>query len=271
VKPRRFIELTCGGAAVSISLLGGERARPLVGWRGSKAKYAPAILDALGLAPGMGAESVHLNDAGGWGNAWKTLTRPDLADRVADTLDRWAGSDQEEVWRLATASNDWANGEDAARWLIGIYHSILGAPPSQGGRPGNGFRQDAGNGKPADLRSLSRKVRSVSRTFPHATFATQGDANTLTLPSDARGWYVYIDPPYRGTEGYAHDLSPAWVSVIAKRWATAGATVGVSEGIPLLGLGRGWRAVRVTTVRSSRTQSSKSAEEWVTVYHPPAG
>jgi hypothetical protein len=268
VKPRRFIELTCGGAAVSISLLGGERARPLVGWRGSKAKYAPAILDALGLAPGMGAESVHLNDAGGWGNAWKTLTRPDLADRVADTLDRWAGSDQEEVWRLATAGDDWVNGEDSARWLVGIYHNFLNRPPNRSGTTTTGFRSDAGNGKPADLGSVALLVRQTSRFFPEVTHASRHGAMDVPVPACAEGWVVYIDPPYVGTMGYADDLSRSDVIKVARRWVQVGATVGVSEGVPLLQLGRGWTPVRITGVRSSRTQSSKSAEEWVTVYRP---
>jgi hypothetical protein len=270
--PVRFVELTCGGAAVSISLLGGER--PLIGWRGSKAKYAPAILDALGLAPGVGAESVHLNDAGGWGNAWKTLTRPDLADRVADTLDRWAGADQEEVWRLATASNDWATGEDAARWLVGVHHTVGVAPPRKG-RPGGGFRSNANKGNsgvPTLLRPVAERVRTTARLWPANTIATKGDAQAVPVPADARGWVIYLDPPYLGTDGYQADLSRPSVLALARRWAAAGAVVGVSEAVPLLALGRGWTPVRLTASGSGAGRSVYfgATEEWVTVWRAAA-
>jgi 16S rRNA G966 N2-methylase RsmD len=51
--------------------------------------------------------------------------------------------------------------------------------------------------------------------------------------ANARGAVVYIDPPYQNTTGYAHDLPRADVLDLAQRWNEAGATVAVSEAVPL--------------------------------------
>jgi len=75
---------------------------------------------------------------------------------------------------------------------------------------------------------------------------------------------VYIDPPYRGRQGYGYDMSPEWVEETAKRWRRAGAMVGVSEATPLA-LGPGWTPERLKRRGQTRRSLTQNDDEWLTV------
>ena len=49
IKPKCFFEPFCGSAAVTLRLLGGQRANPPIAYMGSKRGYAAYILANMGL------------------------------------------------------------------------------------------------------------------------------------------------------------------------------------------------------------------------------
>jgi len=102
-KPRLFAELFAGSAAVTLQLLGGVKLGPPIAYMGSKRGYGHAILDALGLAPGSGADAVLLCDGGPWGWAWQALADPSTARAVAEVLRSWRDEDPTALWRRIAA------------------------------------------------------------------------------------------------------------------------------------------------------------------------
>lgn len=102
------------------------------------------------------------------------------------------------------------------------------------------------------------------------------DCDGVTLPA---GTVAYLDPPYYQTTTYAHDIPRPegepyrWVEDIARRWSEAGATVAISEAVPMPGLvAEGWHAVEITHERKGQKRTfSKQKREWLTMNKPPAG
>lgn len=103
MKPRLFVELFAGSAAVSLRLLRADL-RPPVAYMGSKNGLASAILAAAGLHPGEGAEAVLLCDAGPWGWAWQALAVPETCRAVAAVLRSWSGEHPKALWDRLAAS-----------------------------------------------------------------------------------------------------------------------------------------------------------------------
>jgi hypothetical protein len=97
-RPRLFVELCCGSAAVTLKLLGGRHAVPPISYMGSKRGYAVAILGAMGLRSGIGADSVLLCDAGPWAHVWAVLADPGRCAEVAAILRGWADEDPRKLW-----------------------------------------------------------------------------------------------------------------------------------------------------------------------------
>ena len=84
------------------------------------------------------------------------------------------------------------------------------------------------------------------------------------------GSIVYIDPPYVGTTGYAHDLPREQVVELARAWAEAGALVMISEAEPVAGLD-GWHVVEITGDRRGQARTfSRQKREFVTMSAAPA-
>ena len=80
--------------------------------------------------------------------------------------------------------------------------------------------------------------------------------------------YVYIDPPYSGTTGYAAKMPRETVLEVARRWSDAGAVVCVSEAEPLPL--DGWHHVEITGARvGQRRTFSKQQAEWLTMNREP--
>jgi hypothetical protein len=98
------------------------------------------------------------------------------------------------------------------------------------------------------------------------------DATTAPIPDPLpEGTLVFIDPPYVGTTGYAHDLDRPAVVRLAQQWAAAGARVMISEAVPIEALvACGWHAVEVSAMRVGQKRTfSKQQREWVTTSFEP--
>jgi hypothetical protein len=96
-------------------------------------------------------------------------------------------------------------------------------------------------------------------------------AQDVPIPLGASDHFVYIDPPYAKTTGYANDLPRDEVVRIASQWADAGAFVGVSEQEPIPALmDAGWCAVRIDQDRTGQKRTfSRQQGEWLTLSRPP--
>lgn len=145
--------------------------------------------------------------------------------------------------------------------------TLLGAWSYRQGQP------ESGAATPADCHQTSadgvaNRIGS-SATLP-ATI--HDDATTAPIPDPLpAGTIVYMDPPYVGTTGYAHDLDRPAVVRLAQQWAAAGARVMISEAVPIEALvSCGWHAVEITAMRvGQRRTFSKQQREWVTCSFQP--
>ncbi len=90
------------------------------------------------------------------------------------------------------------------------------------------------------------------------------------LPKNA---WVYMDPPYQNTTGYAHDLPREEVVRLARLWREAGANVCISEAEPIPDLvAEGWHVVEITGDRKGRKRTfSKQKREFLTMSREPRG
>ena len=133
-RPRLFVELCAGSAAVSLRLVGGPHANPCIGYQGGKRGYARAILGVLGLRQGLGADEVWLNDAGPWGPVWRVLTTPGKAEEVAAIIRGWKDEEPRALWERLKAEG-WGEltevGEVAA-WAQSRAWTIGNLPPPAG-------------------------------------------------------------------------------------------------------------------------------------------
>jgi len=117
-RPRLFVELCAGSAAVSLRLVGGPNANPILGYQGGKRGYARAILGVLGLRQGLGAHEVWLNDAGPFGAVWQVLVQPGKAEEVAAIIRGWKDEEPRALWERLKAEGwgELTEVGDVARW-----------------------------------------------------------------------------------------------------------------------------------------------------------
>ena len=120
-------------------------------------------------------------------------------------------------------------------------------------------------------------------TFP-ALAVWQGVAEELALPDDLTGFYILMDPPYKGDltgkiTGYKHgDCSRETVLSLARDYSQRGAVVAICESVRLdRDLGDGWTAVDISHARKGQVRSftrnqgnnRKEPQEWVTLNRSP--
>ena len=271
MRVRLFAELCCGSAAVTVRLLGGSSARPPVSYMGSKRGYAGAILDVLGLRAGAGADACLLADPGPWSRVWSVLTLPDGCREVAGHLRGWVGEDPRALWDRLRADKPLEGAttdpRDVAAWLWVVGHGDFSKPPRLSRIYAAPAGDSEGRWKASPPGWLANRVKRAPR-WPTTTIAT--DARVIPLPERLPdGCYVYIDPPYRATTGYAHDLPRADVLDLALRWSDAGAVVAVSEAEPLPL--PGWHHVELTGERVGQKRTfSRQQAEWLTLNRAPA-
>lgn len=185
-----FVELCAGAAAVSLRLLGGPRATPIVSWMGGKRRQASGILAAMGLRPAQGGR-VLMVDAGPWGWVWRVLR--DDGDRVAEVLRGWEGSDPRALWEdLASKPPAEDIAERTAGWLWLQARSASGVPVWWGPE-----REESGWRMGEEPKKAKRRTRTASqcgggyRSADHDTGRTvragQTGHSQRWVASDGRG------------------------------------------------------------------------------------
>lgn len=144
------------------------------------------------------------------------------------------------------------------------------------GDPSSGYRNDSATyergtrGKP--IHGAARVSRNMT-ALPAMRAYLLPDATEVEPERLPEGSWVYIDPPYVGTTGYAHDLPRDEVVRLARLWRDAGAHVAISEAEPIAELvADGWHAHELTTERVGHKRTfSKQQREWLTMTRAPRG
>lgn len=179
-RPRLFAELPAGLAAVSLRLHGGAHCRPPISRMGNKAGYAGAILGALNLRSGQGA------DAYLWAEADPDVAAllccyPDAAMllRIAEIIRSWADEEPRALWnrlRAARKARGVEPGPNPADIMAGWV--LTGAWSMRRGEPGSGYTESrtdtgigAGHGDGA--------VAVAGRCHALANYATIASSNRL--------------------------------------------------------------------------------------------
>ena len=258
-RPTLWAEPFCGTFAVGLALLGGPQVLPPCPWQGGKAAFRAVILEALGLAPGIGAEQVLGLDVSPWAEVWATLIDESARRAIIEQYHVWADvSDQPSFFRHLRQHAP----NDPATWLWMTSRSFSGRGPAAGPKPElhpRGFREYRPEHPARRLEALD------SLRWPVATFA-RASCLAWRWPIDLRGAVVYLDPPYRGTTGYSApgQASRAEVLDLALELHLRGAVVAISEAEPLTL--PGWEFVEITDRRSGlgTRRWSRQAREFLT-------
>lgn len=155
---------------------------------------------------------------------------------------------------------------EVARWVL------LGWQSYRQGMPESGFRATAGGGwpdRPPEAETPAARLDDLPE-LPGCIVPDATEVDPARLPA---GSWVYIDPPYVGTTGYAHDLPRAEVVRLARLWRHAGAHVAISEAEPIAELvADGWHAHELTAERVGQKRTfSKQQREWLTMTRAPRG
>jgi hypothetical protein len=236
-RPTLFVEGCAGVAALSLCLQSGRHARPLVPRIGNKSGYALAILRVLGLRPGEGAARyIWCEPDPGCRLLLEAYRDPALSAGAAALLRAWATEDPRTLFgRLRDEGPpvlEPLTAHEVARW------AYLGRACYRRGMPESGYFGREDQTDPA-LQSAAR----IEALHPMPA----------TIRADIRD---------------AVPIPRADVLEVAHRWHAAGATVAISEAVPLPL--PGWHHVRIDGERrGSRTFSVQQAE-WLTLSHPPA-
>lgn len=250
-----WVEPFAGTLAVWTALHLG-RSMPPIAYMGSKRRYAAAILGALGLSPGQGAQGLVAADPGPWGRCWSILSTPTGVAAVAQELLAWEGREIRGLWAelverpLAPGWTDPGapiTPQDVATYLI-LQSRAAGNVPIYArpagwvghfGSSGQRERPACGKGEArggiGGLKSPATVARRLLHLHLHPwpSFTLYRRAGEILIPADARGHVVHLDPPYQGCTGYAERPALGEVLLLADRWRRAGATVAISETVGL--------------------------------------
>ncbi len=279
-RPAVFVEPCAGLANLSIRLAAGGDSRGPVGRFGSKAKYADAILDLLGLAPGMGADRYLWAEADPAVRAvLRAYPDPEILSGAAEQIAAWEQEDALLLWeRLRHAGPiSETSPEEVARWvaLLSSNRLINVAWDETRGRFSNTGNGGDTFGGP-EFCNLARGRAGLERLvgIEWSPVEVASDARSLlrlATPEESRRAVVFIDPPYRATSGYGFEFGRRDVIRLALSWVRAGALVAISEAEPIAALARlGWSVVEITRrVSGKRTHFSKQQREFVTLSRLP--
>jgi hypothetical protein len=115
---RTLVELCAGTASVSLRALAGRPVHPLVGYMGSKRRWATQLADLLGYGREV-PDRVVLVDAGPWGDVWDVLRVREHRIAVANIFRyRWGDRDPHELWSWLVTLEPSANpAERVAQYL----------------------------------------------------------------------------------------------------------------------------------------------------------
>lgn len=284
IPTRLFVELCAGTAALSLAHFAKgdplksrkgayKQVKPPVSRMGSKAGYAEAILDVLGLEPGEGREVgthyIWCEPDPGCRLLLEAYRDAALAKAAADIIRGWAGEDPRALWERLRAEGPprlpegQVDAGEVARQILTAGWAFRPGHPESGFRdPYGGF---SGSGS-TDTITVAGMVARVDG-LPACPATILPDALDVDPPALPAGTVVYVDPPYVGTTPYAHKLPRADVVALARRWAGAGATVCISEAEPIPDLvGDGWEVADITGRRKGQRRTfSKQQSEYLTI------
>ena len=270
-----FVELCAGTAALSLRLAR-SKARPPVSRMGAKTGYADAILARMGLQAGQGADAyLWCEPDAGVRLLLHAYTDRRLARAAAEVVRGWADEEPRALWERLRAEGPVRAPEprEVAR------HVLLGAWSYRQGEPGSGFRVEVERGtvetathNPSGPRTAAMEAPRLD-ALPELPGCIVPDATEVEPARLPAGSWVFIDPPYVGTTGYAHDLPRDEVVRLARLWRDAGAHVAISEAEPIAELvADGWHAHELTAERVGHKRTfSKQQREWLTMTRAPRG
>lgn len=248
-----ILELCCGSAALSMSLIG---CVPPVPYMGSKRKVAKNIIEATGIHMLGPVNRIRLCDTGPWGIAWQVLSNVENREEISKIIDEWCNEDQRSLWdRLRNSPPPLDPIQYTATFLTLQRFSYRSKPiyikPDNTWKTHGFAKTDAYGSKPRptfnwnilpQLPTVAQRIRNIPSNV--CIQSIQTDVINIRVPERATGWVVYIDPPYRGLTEYGHTLSRDAVIHIAMKWHIAGAIVIISEAEPIQ-IPR-WKVVNVT-------------------------
>lgn len=205
------------------------------------------------------------------------------APEVAAIIRSWANEEPRKLWDRLKAEG-WPSllPVPGGRWLgpcdVGEVAKILMVTAwEKGCGTGGGWQGPDGRERPHSKSgtptiTLSSVADRQSNAPPFPPLAVwQGTAETLALPESLDGWVIFADPPYQNTSGYPHgDCPRASVLRLARDWSERGATVAISEAVPLADdLGPGWEAVEIGHERKGQKRTFGPTSEWLTLNRTP--
>jgi len=263
-----FVELCAGTAALSLRLHE-EGARPPVSRMGAKTGYADIILERMGLVPGQRADAyLWCEPDPGVRLLLLAYTSAPLARAAADVIRGWSEEDPRALWERLKAEGPVRAPEprEVARWttIQGWGSTGYWCGPDRGGaikgHPEGWTGSITLDGMTGRLDALSELPATVL-------------VEAVEPPRLPEGSWVYIDPPYQNTTGYAHDLPREEVVRLARLWREAGAHVCISEAEPIPDLvDEGWHVVEITGDRKGQKRTfSKQKREFLTMSREPRG
>jgi hypothetical protein len=250
-----LVELCAGSAALTRRLCG---LGSLVGFMGSKDRYAAQILEAWGIPQ---PDVYVLNDPGYWGVIWRAYALGCFG-AVADLIDSWATRDARGLFDHLRAHKDDGDLTHRAAARLCLLAGTYGGGEI-GGFKGKHKLRSSVDGFIPSRPSLARRVRSFP---PHDNITAWSRCATQINP--VPGCWAYIDPPYSGQSGYEQKLPRPQVIDVALRWHDAGCHVAVSESVPLhTELGNGWQSRELPTVSGQYRKNARNTSEFLTYTH----
>jgi len=180
----------------------------------------------------------------------------------ADPVERLAeGWDLPELPAKVSPGAEAVDPREVARWTVRASWSY------EQGNVSTGFVGPGERRQDTTTTTTARKVDALPE-LP-ATVLVEA----VEPPRLPEGSWVYIDPPYQGTTGYAHDLPREEVVRLARLWREAGAHVCISEAEPIPDLvAEGWHVVEITGDRKGQKRTfSKQKREFLTMSREPRG
>ena len=159
---------------------------------------------------------------------------------------------------------------EVARWLT-VQARTYGQAVAWGPGGGTTYMEPAkGGGRCGPTAATLPGRLSAAPTLP-AFILPAAVYPMPRFPEDERV-IAYMDPPYRDTTGYGHDLPRAEVVRLARAWADAGADVYISEAEPIGALVEdGWHTVEITDTRKGQKRTfSAQKREFLTCSRAPA-
>jgi len=201
------------------------------------------------------ADRVVLADPGLWNPVWRALSIRGGAGLVADRIEEFATDDARPTWEWLQVSRPKTLAAQAARSLCLIAGTYGGH--ERGGFKGRHKRRPSVDGFIPKRTTIIERLRAIPELPPITVYERAQDVAAIP------GAICYIDPPYRGRSGYLNDLRRPAVLELARYWADAGATVGVSEAEPLTEL-EGFETIQLARRNGQNRTNTKSATEWLT-------